>query len=79
MTHDDVRGWIDAYVEAIGDLFAEDATYAYYPYDEGRGAVVQVPSGGSHGTPARGPPVRDPSGRERGHRTAGPGPSARAD
>jgi hypothetical protein len=28
LTHDDVRGWIDAYGAAIGDLFAEDATYA---------------------------------------------------
>ena len=55
MTHDDVRGWIDAYGAAIGDLFAEDATYPYYPYDEGRGAVVHVPSGGPHGTPVRTP------------------------
>ena len=43
MTHDDVQPWIDAYVdawrtydpEAIGALFAEDASYAYHPYDEG--------------------------------------------
>ena len=43
MTHDDVQGWLDAYVDAwrthdpaaIGALFAQDATYAYHPYDEG--------------------------------------------
>ena len=43
MSHDDVRAWIDAYVEAwrtydpetIAALFAEGATYAYHPYDEG--------------------------------------------
>lgn len=43
MNHDDVQAWIDAYVDAwrtydpdaIGALFAPDATYAYHPYDEG--------------------------------------------
>jgi hypothetical protein len=43
LNHDAVRRWIDAYVEAwrtydpeaIGNLFDEDATYAYHPYDEG--------------------------------------------
>jgi hypothetical protein len=38
LTHDDVQAWLDAYVdaqrtydpEAIGHLFAEDATYAYH-------------------------------------------------
>jgi hypothetical protein len=55
LTHDDVQRWIDAYVDAwrtydpdaIGDLFAEDASYAYHPYNEGeevvrgRGAIVE--------------------------------------
>jgi ketosteroid isomerase-like protein len=46
-----VQAWLDAYVEAwrsydqaaIGDLFAEDATYAYEPYEEplrGRAAIL---------------------------------------
>jgi len=43
VNHDDVQAWLDAYVEAwrsydpdaISALFAEDATYAYHPYDEG--------------------------------------------
>ena len=43
MNHDDLQVWLDAYVGAwrsydpasIGALFAEDATYAYHPYDEG--------------------------------------------
>jgi hypothetical protein len=43
MNHDDLQVWLDAYVDtwrsydpaAIGALFAEDATYAYHPYDEG--------------------------------------------
>jgi hypothetical protein len=47
LTHDAVKSWIDAYVNAwrtydpaaIGDLFAEDATYAYHPYDEGEEVV----------------------------------------
>jgi hypothetical protein len=51
LTRDRVQAWLDAYVEAwrtydadaIGDLFAEAATYAYHPYDEplrGRSAIV---------------------------------------
>jgi ketosteroid isomerase-like protein len=52
MTRDDVQRWLDAYVEAwrtydpdaIGALFAEDATYRYHPYDQeavvGRTAIV---------------------------------------
>ena len=46
-----VQEWLDNYVEAwrsydtvaIADLFAEDATYAYHPWDEpirGRDAIV---------------------------------------
>ena len=43
MTADDVQAWIDRYLDAwrsyrpdaIGDLFAADATYAYHPWDEG--------------------------------------------
>jgi ketosteroid isomerase-like protein len=46
-----LQGWLDAYVEAwrsydaeaIGALFAQDATYAYHPYDEplrGRDAIA---------------------------------------
>jgi uncharacterized protein (TIGR02246 family) len=46
-----VQDWLDAYVKAwrandpaaIGELFAEDATYAYHPYSEplrGREAIV---------------------------------------
>ena len=40
MTPERVQAWLDAYVAAwrsydgIGDLFAEDATYRYHPYDE---------------------------------------------
>ena len=52
MTRDDVQRWLDRYVdawrtyevEAIGDLFAADATYRYHPYDDeavvGREAIV---------------------------------------
>ena len=51
MTHDEVQRWLDRYVEAwrtsdpalIGDLFSDDATYAYHPYDPpvvGRPAIV---------------------------------------
>jgi ketosteroid isomerase-like protein len=47
----DVQAWLDAYVAAwrsydraaIGDLFTEDATYAYHPWDDplvGRDAIV---------------------------------------
>lgn len=52
MTRDEVQGWLDRYVEAwrsydaeaIGELFSEDATYAYHPYDDplkGRPAIVE--------------------------------------
>lgn len=42
MTHDDVQGWLDRYIAAwrsydaaaIGDLFSEDATYRYHPWDD---------------------------------------------
>ena len=51
VTRDDVQRWLDAYVEAwrtydrrqIGDLFADDVSYAYQPYREptrGRDALV---------------------------------------
>jgi SnoaL-like domain len=51
VTRDDVQRWLDAYVDAwrtydraaIGDLFGEDARYAYQPYREpviGREAIV---------------------------------------
>jgi SnoaL-like domain len=51
LTHEDVAGWLDRYVEAwlsydrgqIGDLFSEDAVCRYYPYGEpvvGRDAVI---------------------------------------
>jgi ketosteroid isomerase-like protein len=51
LTRERVQSWLDAYVEAwrtydeasIADLFAEDATYAYHPYDEplrGRAAIA---------------------------------------
>ena len=47
MTHDAVQRWLDAYVDAwrtydpaaIGALFAEDAIYAYHPYDKGEEIV----------------------------------------
>jgi ketosteroid isomerase-like protein len=50
-TREQVQTWLDAYVDAwrsydeaaIRALFAEDATYAYHPYDEperGREAIV---------------------------------------
>jgi hypothetical protein len=43
MTHEEVQAWLDAYVAAwqsydeaaIGALFADDATYAYHPWDTG--------------------------------------------
>ena len=55
MTHDEVQAWLDAYVAAwrsydrseIGALYADDATYAYHPWDtgdalvRGRDAIVQ--------------------------------------
>jgi ketosteroid isomerase-like protein len=48
---EELEKWLDAYVEAwrsndpaaIGELFSEDATYAYHPYSEplrGRDAIV---------------------------------------
>ena len=51
MTRDAVQTWLDRYVgawrsydpAAIGELFSEDASYAYHPYDEplrGRAAIV---------------------------------------
>jgi hypothetical protein len=51
VTRDDVQRWLDGYVEAwrtydpasIGDLFSDDVSYAFQPYDEpvrGRDAVV---------------------------------------
>jgi SnoaL-like protein len=52
MTREAVQDWLDRYVdawrtydaEAIGELFAEHATYAYHPYDaepvRGRAAIV---------------------------------------
>ena len=51
MTPGDVQRWLDAYIEAwrsydasaIADLFTEDATYGYNPWDEpiqGRQAIV---------------------------------------
>jgi len=53
MTHDDVQGWLDRYVEAwrsydpaaIGDLFSENAEYRYHPWDEpirGRAEIVRA-------------------------------------
>ena len=53
MTHDEVQQWLDRYVDAwrsydadaIGELFSDDASYAYHPYDaeplRGRAAVVE--------------------------------------
>ena len=51
MTHDDVKRWLSAYIEAwrsydpkaIGALFTEDAIYGYGPWQEptrGRQAIV---------------------------------------
>ena len=51
LTKDRVAAWLAAYVrawetydpDAIGDLFSEDATYAYHPFEEpvrGRLAIV---------------------------------------
>jgi hypothetical protein len=47
VTHNDLRVWLDAYVEAwrtynptsIAALFTEDATYAYHPWDQGEEVV----------------------------------------
>jgi ketosteroid isomerase-like protein len=52
MTRERVQAWLDAYVEAwrsydaeaIGELFAADATYRYHPYDDpehGRDTIVE--------------------------------------
>jgi hypothetical protein len=43
MTDDRVQAWLDSYVSAwrsydpvaIGELFSDDATYAYHPWDDG--------------------------------------------
>ncbi|MFL5756220.1 MAG: nuclear transport factor 2 family protein [Chloroflexota bacterium] len=51
MTHEDVQGWLDRYVDAwrsydesaIASLFTDDVEYRYHPWDEpvrGRDAVV---------------------------------------
>jgi hypothetical protein len=52
LTNDDVQRWLDRYIAAwrsydpgaIGDLFSENATYRYHPYDDepvtGRDAIV---------------------------------------
>ena len=51
LTREHVQAWLDRYVAAwrsydeaaIRDLFAEEATYAYHPYDDperGRDAIV---------------------------------------
>jgi len=51
MTHEDVQGWLDRYIEAwraydatkIGALFTEDAVYRYHPGDApvvGRDTIV---------------------------------------
>jgi hypothetical protein len=47
VTYNDLRVWLDAYVEAwrtsnptsIAALFTEDATYAYHPWDQGEEVV----------------------------------------
>jgi ketosteroid isomerase-like protein len=47
VTHDDIRAWLDSYVEArrtydptaIAALFTEDASYAYHPWDKGEDLV----------------------------------------
>lgn len=52
MTREDVAAWLERYIaawrsydrDAIGDLFAENATYRYHPWDEpvtGRNAIVE--------------------------------------
>jgi ketosteroid isomerase-like protein len=48
MEHADVQRWLDAYVDAwrsydasaVGDLFAEDATYRWHPWDDESGDTV---------------------------------------
>jgi hypothetical protein len=47
MKHEQVQAWLDRYVEAwrtydesqIGELFSQDATYRYHPYDSGEDVV----------------------------------------
>jgi ketosteroid isomerase-like protein len=53
MTREEVQDWLDRYVDAwrsydadaIGELFSDDASYAYHPYDaeplRGRAAIVE--------------------------------------
>jgi ketosteroid isomerase-like protein len=52
MTRDKVQQWLDRYVDAwrsydagaIGELFSDDASYAYHPYDQplqGRSAIIE--------------------------------------
>lgn len=51
MTHDEVQGWLDRYIQAwrsndaetIGALFTDDVAYRYQPYEDpvvGRDALV---------------------------------------
>lgn len=48
MDHDDVRRWLGDYISAwrtgdraaIGDLFTEDATYGYRPWDSDEHTVI---------------------------------------
>jgi ketosteroid isomerase-like protein len=54
MEHGEFQRWLDAYIDAwgtydetaIGELFAEDASYRYHPWDDeaetlhGRGSIV---------------------------------------
>ena len=71
MDRSTVQTWLDRYVEAwktydetvIADLFAENATYRYHPYDEGddvvsgRAAIVDAwlkPAGGASTRDAEG-------------------------
>jgi hypothetical protein len=68
MTHVDVQTWLDRYIEAwksydpaaIGDLFAQRATYRYHPWDApivGRDAIVRdwlAPDGDAAGRDAPG-------------------------
>jgi ketosteroid isomerase-like protein len=52
VTREAVQAWLDRYIDAwqtydataIGELFSEDASFAYHPYDEplrGRAAIVE--------------------------------------
>jgi hypothetical protein len=48
MTKNDIQSWLDRYIlawranepTAIEELFTEDATYRYHPYDDSDGMVV---------------------------------------